>query len=287
MPRQTEPSANNALGGLLQGMTRGCSVRSENVRAIVDRAGLQPDILITAAERAPVVVEAEFDPARNVEAEAKERLGLEVVEGRRKIEAAVALIYPESVADSDDLARRAVRRQPALLRLHHGGQRDGTLPRIRLAGRLGDRSRGPDPAGVRASGGRGQGGDRAAGRNRRRGRGSGRHGDAEARYHTRHRGPAGNVRRATDAQDGVRHHRQRDGVSPADFRECTTVSGICDRCAGTTSRTRRKRCWAPWTVILGINYWPIFAIAKDVLEQLPSGRGGADSADAQAHRPEG
>ena len=26
-----------------------------------------------------------------------------------------------------------------------------------------------------------------------------------------------------------------------------------------------------WTVILGINYWPIFAIAKDVLEQLPSG----------------
>ena len=26
-----------------------------------------------------------------------------------------------------------------------------------------------------------------------------------------------------------------------------------------------------WSVILGINYWPIFAIAKDVLEQLPSG----------------
>ena len=26
-----------------------------------------------------------------------------------------------------------------------------------------------------------------------------------------------------------------------------------------------------WAVILGINYWPIFAIAKDVLEQLPSG----------------
>ena len=42
-----------------------------------------------------------------------------------------------------------------------------------------------------------------------------------------------------------------------------------------------------WEVILGINYWPIFAIAKDVLEQLPSGRGGADSADAQAHRAEG
>ena len=104
MPRQTEPSANNALGRLLQGMMSGCSVRSENVRAIVDRPALQPDILITAPDRAPVVVEAEYDPARNVENEAKERLGLEVVEGRRRIEAAVALRYADSVADSDDLA---------------------------------------------------------------------------------------------------------------------------------------------------------------------------------------
>ena len=28
---------------------------------------------------------------------------------------------------------------------------------------------------------------------------------------------------------------------------------------------------AAWTDILNINYWPIFAIAKDILEQLPSG----------------
>ena len=104
MPRHTEPSANNALGILLQRMMGGCSVRSENVRAIVERPGLQPDILITAPDRAPVVVEAEYEPARTVEAEARERLGLEVVAGRRKIEAAVALRYPESVAESDELA---------------------------------------------------------------------------------------------------------------------------------------------------------------------------------------
>ena len=104
MPRHTEPSANSALGSILQGMMARCRVRSENVRAIVDRPGLQPDILITAPDRAPVVVEAEYDPARTVEEEARDRPGLQVVEGRRKIEAAVALIYPESVADSDDLS---------------------------------------------------------------------------------------------------------------------------------------------------------------------------------------
>ena len=73
MPRQTEPSANNALGGLLQVMMPKSQVRSENTRAIAGHPGLRPDILITASDRAPVVVEAEYMPAATVEAEARER----------------------------------------------------------------------------------------------------------------------------------------------------------------------------------------------------------------------
>ena len=103
MPRQTEPNANNALGILLQGMMHGCRVRSENVRAIVDQPGLQPDIVITEKGRAPIVIEAEFEPARNVEIEAESRLGLEVVEDQRTVEAVIVLQYPESVAEADDL----------------------------------------------------------------------------------------------------------------------------------------------------------------------------------------
>ena len=38
MPQQTEPSANNALGGLLQGMLSCNSVLSENTQAIALRA---------------------------------------------------------------------------------------------------------------------------------------------------------------------------------------------------------------------------------------------------------
>ena len=103
MPRQTEPSANNALGGLLQVMMPKSQVRSENTRAIAGHPGLRPDILITASDRAPVVVEAEYMPAATVEAEARERLGLEVAANGRIIEVAIALRYAESVSEAHDL----------------------------------------------------------------------------------------------------------------------------------------------------------------------------------------
>ncbi len=103
MPRQTEPSVNNALQAVLQGMMARSRVRSENTRAIVGQPGLRPDLLITAPDHAPVVVEAEYLPAATVEEEAKSRLGLAVAAGGRRIEAAVALRYPHEIGDADDL----------------------------------------------------------------------------------------------------------------------------------------------------------------------------------------
>ena len=90
MPHQTEPNVNNALGSLLQAMLPKSDVRSENTRAIAGQPGLRPDILITASDRAPVVVEAEYMPAMTVEPETRERLGLEVAVSGRIIEAVIA-----------------------------------------------------------------------------------------------------------------------------------------------------------------------------------------------------
>ena len=103
MPRQTEPSANNALGAILQAMLPRSSVRSENTQAIAGHPGLRPDILITAPDRAPVVVESEYMPAATVEPEARQRLGLEVAANGRVIEAAIALRFPDAVSEADDL----------------------------------------------------------------------------------------------------------------------------------------------------------------------------------------
>ena len=75
MPRQSEPSANNALGNILGGMLPTFAVRSERTRQIVNQPGLKPDVLVTAPGLAPVVIEAEFMPARTAEGEARDRLG--------------------------------------------------------------------------------------------------------------------------------------------------------------------------------------------------------------------
>ena len=101
MPRHTEPSANNALGNLLQGMLGKAMVRSENTQIIEGHPGLRPDIVITAVGRSPVVVESEYLPAATVEEEALSRLGLKVTGGG--IEAAIALRYPADMGDADDL----------------------------------------------------------------------------------------------------------------------------------------------------------------------------------------
>ena len=103
MPRQTEPNANNALGGLLQKMLPKSEVRSENTRVFAAQPGLRPDILITAPGRSPVVIEAEYLPAMTVEPEARERLGLEVAASRRVIEAVIAIRYPEEIGDASDI----------------------------------------------------------------------------------------------------------------------------------------------------------------------------------------
>ena len=92
--RHTEPSLNTTLGNLLQPMLGRALVRSENVRAFAGRPNLQPDLLITAEGRAPVIVEAEYIPARNVEREARSRLGLIPTAESHRVESVIALRYP-------------------------------------------------------------------------------------------------------------------------------------------------------------------------------------------------
>ncbi|MCY4651590.1 MAG: hypothetical protein OXC95_00325 [Dehalococcoidia bacterium] len=270
MPRHTEPSANNALGILLQGMMGGCSVRSENVRAIVDRPGLQPDILVTAPDRAPVVVEAEYDPARTVEAEARERLGLEVVAGRRKIEAAVALIYPESVADSDELAEALsdtdlrycvfTTSDGDLERFPESGWLDGSVPDLADLVRLVSV---PQEAVDKAATALQDGID-----------------DAVAALDDMAMLRPAITRSIADllGMSDVRQTRRMACAIIANamiFHE--QISGMHEgvknlrQVCGDGVADPQEATLDAWSVVLKINYWPIFAIAKDVLEQLPSG----------------
>ena len=106
MPHQAEGNANNVLGNLLRPMLGKASVLFESTRVIAGSSGKKPDIVITATGRSPVVIEAEYDPARNAEAEAEERLGKQVKDVSRPIEAVIALRYPAGLDDAYD--QRAV-----------------------------------------------------------------------------------------------------------------------------------------------------------------------------------
>ena len=140
MPHQTEPSANTALGSLLQHRLPGSQVWPENTQVIAGRAGQQPDILITTPGHAPVVVEAEYLPAYSGR-------------GRRQETPSACpppwtpapwrpsspCRYPEAVSRADDLPAtlREAGLSYCILTEGDAEQPRAPLPRLRLAGRLG------------------------------------------------------------------------------------------------------------------------------------------------------
>ena len=101
-PRQREEVPNIALCNILRGMMPGREILPESTRTLIGYSGRHPDVLITAPGRAPVVVEAEYLPAYTAEEEAKSRLGLGVEGDLRTIEAAIALRYPGEVERAYD-----------------------------------------------------------------------------------------------------------------------------------------------------------------------------------------
>ena len=102
--KQIEPNVNNALGNLLKTMMPTCKVLSENTQTFPDHPGRHADVLVTATGRSPVTVEAEFEPAPEAEKDARERLGLKVEGEPRTIEASVAVRYPATLEKAYDLS---------------------------------------------------------------------------------------------------------------------------------------------------------------------------------------
>ena len=212
-------------------------------------------------------------PAAHVEAEAKDRLGLETAADGREIEAAIALRYPDEIGDAHDLLRRAICRPPVILRLH----RERRAPAVS-----------PNPAGSTAlwrtwptwSASSPSRSTPWTGQPPPCRRASTAPPDSSTTWikpgpalQRQSRQAPGYGQRAPDPPHGLRHHRQPPWCSTIRLPGCTPRSSPSPLPAATVWTTRRARSLAAWTAILNINYWPIFAIAKDIL-------GHFDSADA-------
>ena len=270
MPHQTESTANAALGSLLQHRLPGSQVRSENTQVIAGHAGQQPDILIITSGRAPVVVEAEYLPAYTAESDAKKRLGLSTTVDPRPMEAVVALRYPEAVSQADDLhttLREAGLSYCILIqgddkqpprRFPDSGWLDGSVDDLADLIRLVSV---PQQAVDQAAHALEMGIETVA-----------RELDAMA---TLRPGISADLARLLSMGDlpqtrrmacaiiinAMTFHDRIAGMHPH-VRALHTVCGshVANPQAGVLEA---------WTHILTINYWPIFAIAKDLLGQLP------------------
>ena len=268
MPRQTEPSANNAIGSLLEAMLPRSQVRSENTRAIYGHPGLQPDILITAAGRSPVVIEAEYMPAAHVEVEAKERLGLETEADGRVIEAAIALRYPDEISQTHDLhtALSEARLSYCVFTENGGANRfpesgwlDGSVEDLADMVRLVSV---PQHAVDRATTTLQEGIDGAA------------------KFLDELNETRPGITNEIAALLGMADVRQTRRMACAIIANALVFH---DQIAGMHARIKslalacgdgvdnpQGEVLAAWDAILRINYWPIFAIAKDILEHLDS-----------------
>ena len=267
MPNQIEPNINNTLGDLLRGMMPGSKVLSENTQTFPAHPGQHADVLITAPGRSPVVVEAEYEPAPEAEKDAAQRLGLSVSGEPRTIEAAIALRYPTSLEDAYDLAQAVANACLSYCVLYEGdirfpesGWLEGSVtdlvdlvrlvsvPQKEVDLAADTFQEGIEKAAVILD----ELKDLAPGINREIARVLGMSDVPQTRR----------MACAIIANALVFHERiagKHEGIKPLNL--------VC----GPEVANPQAETLASWAVVLKINYWPIFAIARDILGQLDSG----------------
>ena len=267
-PRQTEPNANNALGALLRQMLPGCGVRYENTQTLVDHSGRRPDILITAPGRSPVVVvEAEYEPASEAEPDAQQRLGLTVAGETRPVEAAIALRYPDAIGGAYDLPAALAEARLSYAVLYEDGSRfpatgwlDGAATDLADLIRLVSV---PQKAAEDAATILEQGIERAA---------SIMNNMAELRPNI-----TPEIARLLGMRDVLQTRRMACAIIANALVFHQRIAGIhpevkpLSLVSGPGVANPQQAALTAWSDILTINYWAIFAIAKDIIEQLPAG----------------
>ena len=243
----------------------GCEVRSENTQTFPDYPGRHADVLIAAPGRSPIVVEAEYDPAAEVERDASERLGLRVEGQPRTIEAAIAVRYPKAVEDAYDVRQALSEARLSYYVLHQDGSRfpesgwlEGSATDLADLARLVSV---PQKAVAQAAGTLEQGIGQAAIRLEEMAKLRPNVTPVIARLLGM--SDVAQTRRMACAiiANAMVFHQRIAGM----HQEVKTLRLVC----GPNVANPQSEMLAAWEGILKINYWPIFAIAKDILEQLP------------------
>ena len=271
-----EPVATTDLARILQGMAGPAVVEPEPTH--VFPGGRRPDILITADYRSPVVIEGRQIPTDRgqLERDALARFGLGVEILGRKLETVVALLYPEGMtalnADTP-LEYAAYTRNPeGLNRYPKSGWLTGraadlsefirliSVPQYEVNSAIKTLKRGvtaaagilteaPPLTSIRITEAMGLPLPQTTIR-------KGREKDVDATEQTR------GMICAILANAMVFHERIEGWHEVPSLGECVAVGNGNDPQSALISA---------WNAILGVNYWPIFHIGLELLDQLPAG----------------
>lgn len=298
-----EHTINVALGEVLG------DLRPHSWRVVSEQQGQlsgggRPDILIEEASQWPVVIEAERTNHDSAELDAQGRLERIVNETGKQIESAIALVYPASVLDlsgqalRDELARADAFEYTlytrtiagCVERLPESGWLHGSAKDLAM---LAHRASMPAPRIERLGQVLEQGIENAARRFTER------HGSHEggelgpdiAKLLGQADDQAGQTRRMAMtvlinalifhealAEAGFRIDREiSDSALPASGAKLPKAAGASpgrrvqplSHFRDSESSYRRDALTDEWNHILDVNYWPIFATAREILRQLP------------------
>jgi hypothetical protein len=275
----TEPSINNAIATVLREQRRAWSrpqiLRSENTQ-VFREAGLQPDILITEPGTSPVVVETEVTPAISVEGDARSRLG-KLLNNGKPILSSVAVRLPVALRQHEGMMLAGALRDRATklewacftgrspteaVRWPQAGWISGTVADLCLV----CQSMTIPPPVVEAAAERLVQGVSAAGFLLS---------DAAREYpaalaaiaallHQEERPQTRNMA-MTIVANALIFHASLAGHGGA-LAHIRSVHQI----RGTEGHLSRAALLHEWQNVLAINYWPIFDIARQIVELLPA-----------------
>lgn len=275
-----EHTINDALAEVLR-QTRRCwkppgVIKSEYTKALKG-SGKRPDILIAEPHVSPVAIETEVLPATSVDADAIARLGTRVSTTGRDILSSIAVRLPVALRQHQGAAlQEAIRATDRFEMALYTGRGTSTYSRMPesgwLAGSVGDLSILAQHASVppdvidEAATVLMDGISSAAGLLAEAARShAGAVREVGARLRQRDGGQTRSMAMAILANALVFHQGLARG--PGKLGEVRTLAEL----RGSKTGLSQPAVLVEWQKILAVNYWPIFDIARRILEVLPSG----------------
>ena len=265
MARNTETVLNKTLGDLLISRHPGwnqANVHIERTGTLQANPARQVDVLVESALGQPVAIEAEFEPAWNVESEATGRLNEKLASSGRIIESAISVKYPSQLRQGDpgrlqfeilNYATHQLDEDGQTLRWPQRGWVQGDVDALADAIESVSLSERLLAEGANIS-------EQAV-----------HHAASQLRmYLTAH--THGLIAETLHQQDGIQTTRMAVSIVASAFVFHRTIEGQPDipllQSIRDEGMSKSEICKA-WRAILSVNYWPIFSIALEVLAPIP------------------